>query len=155
MKSKIALTLILLLLVETASCKSINISVVQMYAHQQTFEQFKADISKYVIQAKNMKSDVLVFPEDAMVNLIFNKPWNKKSLIDLSKFYDNYKNYISDLAKKNNIVIIGGTNTRIVDNKIYNTILAGLPRREVIEHDKIYLTPSEKKVGYLVRVIKY
>ena len=56
---------------------------------------------------------------------------------------------IFEAAKKNNIVIIGGTTTRIVDNKIYNTMLAGLPRSEVIEHDKIYLNPSEKKVGYL------
>ena len=119
-----------------------------MYAHQQSFEQFKADMSKYVLDAKSKKSEIVVFPEDNIQNIIFDKPWNKEAFIELDGYYNDYKTYISKLAKANNIIIVGGTTIRIVDDKIFNTLIVGLPDGRVIEHDKIYLTPGEKKAGY-------
>ncbi len=42
------------------------------------------------------------------------------------------------------MIIVGGTTTRVVNNKIYNTLIVGLPNGKTIEHNKIYLIPSEK-----------
>ena len=148
MKLRISLLILTLFITKFGFSQSINVSAVQIYAHQQSKKQLEADISKYVKQAKINKADIIVFPEDNVLNLVFDKPWNKEALIELSEFYGDYKDYISKLAKQNNMIIVGGTTTRVVNNKIYNTLIVGLPNGKTIEHDKIYLTPSEKKVGY-------
>ena len=52
------------------------------------------------------------------------------------------------MAKEYNMIIIGGTIAKNDNGKISNTVLVGLPNGQVIENDKVYLTPEEMNVGY-------
>jgi predicted amidohydrolase len=89
---------LLSLIVSIDFAQSIKISAVQMLAHQQLFEEFKTDISKYVEQAKSEHSDIVVFPENNMLNIIFDSPWKKEHILQLSQYYNKYKSYISELS---------------------------------------------------------
>lgn len=66
---------------------------------------------------------------------------NKQSIIKLSKYYNQIKSLIVKLVNEYNMIIIGGTITKNDNCKISNTVLVGLPNGQVIENDKIYLTP--------------
>ena len=85
-------------IVSVSFAQSIKVSDVQMLSHQQSFEEFKTDISKYVEQAKSEHSDIVLFPEDNMLNIIFDSPWKKESILQLSQYYNKYKSYISELS---------------------------------------------------------
>ncbi|AXA34365.1 nitrilase-related carbon-nitrogen hydrolase [Francisella adeliensis] len=148
MKFRVFLGLVFALVVNLGFADSIKVSAVQMLAHQQSFEEFKADVSRYVEDAKKQNADIVVFPEDNTLNLIYDLPWKKSSLLNLAKFYDAYKAYLLNLAKQEKITIVGGTIVRVIDEKIYNTLIVALPNGEIIEHDKIYLTPVELAFGY-------
>lgn len=147
-KIKVLVAFILSFVVSIGFAQSIKVSAVQMLAHQQSFGEFKKDISKYVLEAKAKHADIVVFPEGNLLNVIYDSPWNMDSLIELSKYYDDYKRYISSLANEDKITIIAGSTARVDGEKIHNTLIVGLPNGEVIEHDKVYLTPEELSVGY-------
>ncbi|ASG68050.1 carbon-nitrogen hydrolase [Francisella halioticida] len=127
---------------------------------QQSFDQFAKNIEKLTKEAKGNSAEVVVFPEDDSVNLINNLPWNKQSIVKLSNYYSKTRNLVSRLAKKFNIILIGGTIAKNNNGKISNTVIIGLPNGQLIENDKIYLTPEERNVGYTkygnnILVLKY
>ncbi|RUS69668.1 hypothetical protein EGW08_022573, partial [Elysia chlorotica] len=126
----------------------INVAAVQLTAKQQTLVALENDIDKYSVEAKSQGADIVLFPEDDMLNIIYDKPWSKESLFELANSYNSFKKFVGTLSKQLNIIIIAGSTTQIKDGKLYNTALIGLPSGQVIEQDKIYLTPGERKVGY-------
>ncbi|MBK2266550.1 nitrilase-related carbon-nitrogen hydrolase [Francisella philomiragia] len=128
--------------------QTINIAAAQMLIKQQSFDEFANDMNRLTKQAKDQGAEIVVFPEDNTVNLIDDLPWNKQSIIKLSEYYSQTRNLIANLAKKYQIIVIGGTIAKNNKDKISNTVLVGLPNGQVIENDKIYLTPEERNVGY-------
>ncbi|MEY8701938.1 nitrilase-related carbon-nitrogen hydrolase [Francisella philomiragia] len=128
--------------------QTVSIAAAQMIIKQQSFDEFANDMDKLTKQAKDQDAEIVVFPEDNTVNLIDDLPWNKQSIIKLSEYYSQTKNLIANLAKKYQIIVIGGTIAKNNKDKISNTALVGLPNGQVIENDKIYLTPEERNVGY-------
>ena len=128
--------------------QTINVAAAQMLIEQQSFNQFANNIERLTKQAKGKGAEVVVFPEDDSVNLINDSPWNKQSIIKLSKYYTKTKDLISQLSKKYKIILISGTIAKDDNGKISNTVIIGLPNGQIIENDKIYLTPEERNVGY-------
>lgn len=128
--------------------QTINLAAAQMLIKQQSFNQFANNIERLTKQAKGKGAEVVVFPEDDSVNLINDLPWNKQSIIKLSKYYTKTKDLISQLSKKYKIILISGTIAKDDNGKISNTVIIGLPNGQIIENDKIYLTPEERNVGY-------
>nr|WP_231865168.1 nitrilase-related carbon-nitrogen hydrolase [Francisella hispaniensis] len=133
-----------------SSCyaQTINIAAAQMLIKQQTFDEFASDMRRLAKQAKDQDAEIIVFPEDNSVNLIDDLPWNKQSIIKLSEYYSQTKNLVVNLAKEYKMIVIGGTIAKNDNGKISNTILVGLPNGQLIENNKIYLTPEERNVGY-------
>ncbi|QIW10126.1 nitrilase-related carbon-nitrogen hydrolase [Francisella sp. LA112445] len=128
--------------------QTISVAAVQMVIKQESFDQFANNIERLSKQAKAKGAEIVVFPEDNSVNLINDLPWNKQSIVKLSSYYSKTKKLISQLAKKLNIVLIAGTIAKNDNGKISNTVIVGLPNGEIVENDKIYLTPEERNVGY-------
>lgn len=142
-------TLILFcLLMSSCYAQTINIAAAQMLIKQQTFDEFASNMRRLVKQAKDQDAEIIVFPEDNSVNLIDDLPWNKQSIIKLSEYYSQTKNLVVNLAKEYKMIVIGGTIAKNDNGKISNSILVGLPNGQLIENDKIYLTPEERNVGY-------
>lgn len=136
------------MLINTGMAAKINVAAVQLTAKQQTLAALENDIDKYAVEAKSQGADIILFPEDDMLNTIYDKPWSKESLVELASSYKDFKKFVGLLSKQLNMTIVAGSTTQIKDGKLYNTALIGLPDGKVIEQDKIYLTPGERKVGY-------
>ncbi|TDT73340.1 putative amidohydrolase [Allofrancisella inopinata] len=145
---RIITILILVFCIQIVLANNAKIAAIQLTAKQQSFEELKQSITNYATKAKKQGANIIVFPEDDMLNLIYNEPWSKDSLVKLSKFYVQIKDFVSDLSRKLDVYIVAGSTVKQKDQKLYNTALVGLPSGYVIEQDKIYLTPSERKVGY-------
>ncbi|AJJ47835.1 carbon-nitrogen hydrolase [Francisella tularensis subsp. novicida] len=128
--------------------QTINVAAAQMLIKQQSFDEFASDIKRLAKQAKDQGAEIIVFPEDNSVNLIDDLPWNKQSIIKLSEYYSQTKSFIANLAKEYSMIVIGGTIAKNDNGKISNTVLIGLPDGQIIENDKIYLTPEERSIGY-------
>lgn len=129
--------------------QEIKVAAIQLTVKQQSLDELESTITKYATDAKAQGANIIVFPEDDMLNLVHDKPWKKDSLLELANHYNDLKTFISSLSRKLDVYIVGGTTAQVKeDDKLYNTALIGLPSGYVIEHDKIYLTPDEVKVGY-------
>lgn len=154
-------TFIILILFSTSIFANfIKIAAAQMVIQQESFDQFKAKLTQMTLDAKSKGAEIIVFPEDNAVNLVEDMDWNKQTILELGKYYDKIKDFISQLAKANNMIIVGGTTVRVIDDNITNTILIGLPDGKVIQEEKTYLTPEEKNFGYTssngnIVVLKY
>ncbi|MED7818874.1 MULTISPECIES: nitrilase-related carbon-nitrogen hydrolase [unclassified Francisella] len=148
MMKNIRYLLLLIIFMSFGYSQTVNVAAVQMLIKQQSFEQFATNIEQMTKEAKNQGAEIVVFPEDDSVNLINDLPWNKQSIVELSSYYSKTKNLISKLSKKFNIVLVGGTIAKDDNGKISNTVIIGLPNGQIIENDKVYLTPEERNVGY-------
>lgn len=148
MMKNIRYLLLFIIFMSFGYSQTVNVAAVQMLIKQQSFEQFATNIEQMTKEAKNQGAEIVVFPEDDSVNLINDLPWNKQSIVELSSYYSKTKNLISKLSKKFNIVLVGGTIAKDNNGKISNTVIIGLPNGQIIENDKVYLTPEERNVGY-------
>ena len=144
----ISLFVTFLLSISLSYANQIKVAAIQLTAKQQSIQELESDIAKYSTSAKEQGAEIVLFPEDVWLNIIYDKPWQKGSFDELTNDYQTLKQFVGDLSKKLNIIIIAGSTARIKEAKLYNSTLVGLANGEVIEHDKIYLTPGERYVGY-------
>lgn len=141
--------LIITYIFSNSFAQSIKVATAQMLIQQQTFEQFTAKMTEMTQQAKKQGAEIIVFPEDNAINIVEDMPWNKQAILKIGKNYQKIKDFISCLAKKTNMIIVGGTTVKIIDGNITNTIIIGLPNGKIIEDNKTYLTPEEKNFDYV------
>ncbi|MFC4891737.1 nitrilase-related carbon-nitrogen hydrolase [Pseudofrancisella aestuarii] len=147
--TKILFIAVAIFFANSVFAEKVKVAAIQLTAKQQSLDELESTITKYATDAKAQGANIIVFPEDDMLNLVYDKHWKKDSLLELAKQYDDLKTFISSLSRKLDVYIIGGTTAQVkADGKLYNTALIGIPSGYVIEHDKIYLTPGEVKVGY-------
>lgn len=94
--------------------------------------------------------DFLLLPEYAGMEWIWP---HKKSFKENVEFFqitglEEYKNALLELAKNCNTIIISGS-IPVYDRQYYNRCYVAYPSGKLDWQDKIYLTPSEKAIGWL------
>ncbi|AEE26760.1 nitrilase-related carbon-nitrogen hydrolase [Francisella hispaniensis] len=129
---KIIISLALVFCIQAVFANNTKVAAIQLTAKQQSFEELKQSITDYPTKAKDQGANIIVFPEDNMLNLIYNDPWSKDSLIKLSNSYDQIKSFISGLSRKLDVYMVAGSTVKQKDQKLYNTALVGLPSGYVI-----------------------
>lgn len=111
-------------------------------------EQASEKLDAICTQARG--ADFLVLPEYGGLEWVWP---HKKSFKENVEFFqtsglETYKSALLTLAQNNNMVIIGGS-VPVHDTQYYNRCYVAYPSGKLSWQDKIYLTPSEKAVGWL------
>lgn len=118
-------------------------------------DAYLAHIEKYVAEAKEKGSDVVLFPELGNVGLLFTDPTAAaRDARDmgpayaevLTPFYEPFKQGLIELARKYDIVIIGPTFWHKTDGEGRNTAIVALPDGSIYRQDKIHMTRSEQAI---------
>ncbi|KAI5962281.1 NIT3 [Candida pseudojiufengensis] len=118
--------------------KSLKIALLQLKAGSDKSANL-AKVTKYIEEAvsKQPKVDLVMLPE------CFNSPYAVDQFRNYAEIIPSGEttNLLSNLAKKHNIFIIGGSIPELSnDNKIYNTSLTFDPKGEIIaKHRKAHL----------------
>lgn len=112
------------------------------------FKEFQTHVEYFVDVVADYKADFAVFPEWFTLQLLSveNKRLQPAQAIEsLTKYTDEFKSFMSELAIKKNINIIGGSHPT-VDAKggIHNTCFVFLRDGRIHTQDKIHPTPNEK-----------
>lgn len=95
-------------------------------------------------------ANILVLPEYAGMEWVwpYGKSFHKNVEIFQTAGLEPYKSALIELAKINDMVIIGGS-VPVYDSQYYNRCYIAYPSGKLAWQDKIYLTPTEKALGWL------
>lgn len=110
----------------------------------QTEGDFLKMMTDYIKKAKDQKVQIILFPELHTTNLLADSDNPTVETLDgLAAFKDNYQAFLLKEAKKNNMIIVGGTTLSKKGNKFYNTVQVALPNGQIKTMNKTLLTPWE------------
>lgn len=119
---------------------------------QLSYDQFINKVEGYIQQASENQANMIVFPEFNSADLIDTNASTVKIVQDFEiiaqKYTDLYFQKLSELSEKYNMVIVGGSIPRKDAQHIRNTCPIAFPNSELVQQDKIYLTPTEKQWGW-------
>jgi len=121
-----------------------------------SFAAFAARFTAATDAAVEAGSRVVVFPELVTTSLLAAHPDREQLTVkDLNRVYrehfptftDDVIALVRDLARTRNIVVIGGSHLRRVDDQIRNTAHIAFPDGQFVRQDKLHLTPAERAMG--------
>ncbi len=101
-------------------------------------KEFLSQLNKHVHFACDYGAGAIVFPEYFSAALLTIKN-------DWFYWTDFLKETLQSLAKKNNIVIVGGTHLTKEDSKTFVRSHIAFPDGKLLFQDKVHLTPQERK----------
>ncbi len=131
-----------------AEPKTVRVSAVQyLYEGKRTEEQFFSKMEKWIGEAKQKKSDLVVFPE-LIAHDVKKNTETEKELVEIPEIAKNftpkYYKFIQAQAKKTKMMILGGTAPRLTSTgSIRNTAILAFPDGTAVFQDKLFLTPDE------------
>lgn len=122
-----------------------------------SFDQFATRVSSVVASAAGAGSRAVVLPELLTTSLLATRD-DRESLrvADLDRVYrEHFPTFTDDLislyrslAAEHNVVLIGGSHLRAIDDgALRNTSFIVQPDGSVQHQDKLHLTPPEQKMG--------
>lgn len=123
-----------------------RVSAVQYHLHTiQSFDEFAKQVEHYIKTAQEFDTDFILFPEFFTTQLlsIGNEKGEALSIQELPNFTEQYITLFTNLAKKTNMYIIGGTHVLRREDKLYNVAHLFYPDGRVKEQAKLHITPTE------------
>lgn len=123
-----------------------RVSAVQYHLHTiQSFDEFAKQVEHYIKTAQEFDTDFILFPEFFTTQLlsIGNEKGEALSIQELPNFTEQYITLFTNLAKKTNMYIIGGTHVLRRGDKLYNVAHLFYPDGRVKEQAKLHITPTE------------
>lgn len=123
-----------------------RVSAVQYHLQTiQSFDEFAKQVEHYIKTAQEFDTDFILFPEFFTTQLlsIGNEKGEALSIQELPNFTEQYIALFTDLAKKTNMHIIGGTHVLRRGDKLYNVAHLFYPDGRVKEQAKLHITPTE------------
>lgn len=112
------------------------------------FAEFQTHVTYFVDVVADYKADFVVFPEWFTLQLlsIENRKLQPAQAIEsLTKYTDRFKEFMSELAIRKNINIIGGSHPTIgPKGEVFNTCFIFLRDGRTYTQDKIHPTPNER-----------
>jgi predicted amidohydrolase len=138
--------------------RQIPVSVQQFpLAQDDSFAAFATRLTAATDAAASAGSRVIVFPELVTTSLLAAHPDREDFTVeDLNRIYrehfptftDDIVELVRDLARTRNIVVVGGSHLRRVDDgQIRNTAHIAFPDGHFVRQDKLHLTPAERAMG--------
>lgn len=127
---------------------TLRVSAVQYQLHTiSSFEQFANEVEHYIKTAKEFDSEFILFPEFFTTQLlsIGDNHGNPLTIQDLPNFTEKYLSLFKNLAREENLHIIGGTHLLRKGERLYNVAHLFYPDGRVSEQAKLHLTPTEVK----------
>lgn len=128
--------------------ETIRLATVQYQQRKiNTFEEFIHCIEYFVDVVADYKADFVVFPELITLQLLSleNRKLTPAESIDaLTKYTARYKEFMSELAIKYNINIIGGSHPTKENGEMLNISYVFLRDGSIHEQAKIHPTPNER-----------
>lgn len=128
--------------------QSVRIATCQLQARAVAdFDEFIGQVAYFVDVAADYEADFIVFPE--LFTLMLLSAEQKKltpmeGIEALTRYTEQIKTALSEMALKYNINIIGGSHpTRMPDGDIHNVAYICLRDGAIHEQEKIHPTPSE------------
>lgn len=113
-----------------------------------SFDTFKRYVEYFVDVVASYEGDFIVFPELFTLQLlsIENRPLSPAdSLATLTKYTEPFKEFMTHLAVKYNINIIGGSHpTMVREGEVQNISYVFLRQGEIYQQTKIHPTPDER-----------
>lgn len=128
--------------------KPIKIAAVQYpVATEESETQFYTQMLDWIKKAKRKHASMIIFPELHVLNLL--KRGTKVEEIERLKilakeFTPRYVEWIQKQAKETGLIILGGTSPRETPTGIRNTAIMAFPDGQIIQQDKLHLTPDEQ-----------
>jgi predicted amidohydrolase len=143
--------LIVLCVASPLLAKNLEVALVQYLVEgKMSWPQVEAKIENYVAVAVKQGAKVVVFPELFVLDL-----WpigSGKKETDVVKGFaqhaEAYAETVRRLAKKNDIVLVGGSVARLVMGKLFNSAVIAFPDGRLFYQNKLHLTPWEVKAGF-------
>lgn len=123
-----------------------RVSAVQYHLHTiQSFDEFAKQVEHYIKTSQEFDTDFILFPEFFTTQLlsIGNEKGEALSIQELPNFTEQYITLFTNLAKKTNMYIIGGTHVLRREDKLYNVAHLFYPDGRVKEQAKLHITPTE------------
>lgn len=123
-----------------------RVSAVQYHLQTiQSFDEFAKQVEHYIKTAQEFDTDFILFPEFFTTQLlsIGNEKGEALSIQELPNFTEQYIALFTDLAKKTNMHIIGGTHVLRRGDNLYNVAHLFYPDGRVKEQAKLHITPTE------------
>lgn len=123
-----------------------RVSAVQYHLHTiQSFDEFAKQVEHYIKTAQEFDTDFILFPEFFTTQLlsIGNEKGEALSIQELPNFTEQYITLFTNLAKKTNMYIIGGTHVLRRGDNLYNVAHLFYPDGRVKEQAKLHITPTE------------
>lgn len=123
-----------------------RVSAVQYHLHTiQSFDEFAKQVEHYIKTAQEFDTDFILFPEFFTTQLlsIGNEKGEALLIQELPNFTEQYITLFTNLAKKTNMYIIGGTHVLRRGDKLYNVAHLFYPDGRVKEQAKLHITPTE------------
>jgi predicted amidohydrolase/GNAT superfamily N-acetyltransferase len=135
--------------VDRTILKKIRVATVQYHQRRvDSFATFKKYVEYFVDVVASYEGDFITFPELLTLQLlsIENRALSPAdSLATLTKYTEPFKEFMTELAVKYNINIIGGSHpTMTEDEKVQNISYVFLRQGEVYEQVKVHPTPDER-----------
>ncbi|KIL49307.1 carbon-nitrogen hydrolase family protein [Jeotgalibacillus soli] len=123
----------------------LRVSAVQYHLHTiNSFEEFAAQVTHYVHNAAEYKTDFVLFPEFLTTQLMSISYNNESQTIgDLPKYTERYYELFTSLAKETGMHLIGGTHVIEREGRLYNVAHLFYPDGRIGEQAKLHLTPTE------------
>ena len=114
--------------------KSVSLAVVQLSSIKDDVLANIDNVQEIIEEELRPETELLVFPE------VWPVGWYCEDFIKSAEFEDDVNEYLSDLAKKHNMNIIGGSYITKKNDKYYNTCRVFNRKGEIIaDYDKMHL----------------
>jgi predicted amidohydrolase/GNAT superfamily N-acetyltransferase len=114
-----------------------------------SFEEFATQVEYFVDIAADYRSDFVLFPELFTLQLLSienQKLSPEASIRTLTRYTDDFRALLVQLAVRHNINIIGGSHpTLVADGDIHNICYIALRDGSLHEQEKIHITPNERR----------
>ncbi len=109
-----------------------------------SFDDYASHVSRLVQTAVGEKADFILFPEMStfeLLGILKTTTDTQKILKDLSGFTSDYLNLFQELAHKESVYIIGGTQMIESRGKLFNTAHLFTPGKEILKQAKLHPIP--------------
>lgn len=131
----------------------LRVSVVQFpFTGQQLFKDFQFKYRKFVEQARDAGSKLVVFPELLTMDLLGGAAQGETEVAQIEEIArretPKFFAWVKTLAQNNGLAILSGSSPRYIGNQIYNTSALFLPNGQVYYQEKVFLTPFERDWGW-------
>lgn len=122
-----------------------------------SFDAYSSRVRAVVAAAAEEGSRVVLLPELATTSLLATRDDREDLRVaDLDAVYrehfprytDEVMSLYRDLARSHGVVVVGGSHLRATgDGGVRNTSFIALPDGQVVQQDKLHLTPAEQQMG--------